>query len=49
MVILIAKDTSEKDALKMARDNPNVSKYLDEGKVVKEIYVPGRIVGFVVK
>jgi leucyl-tRNA synthetase len=47
--IEIGKDASEEEALKMARDNPNVAKYLVEGKVVKEIYVPGRIVGFVVK
>jgi len=45
----IAADASKEDAIKMASDLPNVKKYLEEGKVVKEIYVPGRIIGFVVK
>jgi len=42
--------TAEKDeVLNMARAIENVAKYLAEGEVVKEIYVPGKIVGFVVK
>jgi len=45
----IAKDASQEEAIGLARVNPNVVKYLAEGKVVKEIYVPGRIIGFVVK
>ena len=47
--IEIAKDAPEKEALDAARVNEKVAKYLAEGKVAKEIYVPGRIVGFVVK
>lgn len=47
--INIAKNASQEDALAAARALENVTKYLTEGKVVKEIYVPGRIVGFVVK
>lgn len=47
--IEIAKDASQTEALKIARANEQVMKYLSTGKVVKEIYVPGRIVGFVVK
>ena len=45
----IGVHTSQENALEIARLNPNVSKYLEEGKVVKEIYVPGKIIGFVVK
>ncbi|MDA1060465.1 MAG: leucine--tRNA ligase [bacterium] len=47
--IEVAKDAKQEDAIALARKNPNVLKHLSEGKVVKEIYVPGRIVGFVVK
>ncbi|MGM0588819.1 MAG: leucine--tRNA ligase [Bacteroidota bacterium] len=35
--------------LEQARTEDNVSKYLADGEVVKEIFVPGRIVNFVVK
>lgn len=45
----LSKDAPQEEALKMARENPNVAKYLEEGEVVKDIYVPGRIIGFVVK
>jgi leucyl-tRNA synthetase len=47
--IEIAKDATQEEAIQIARLNENVVKYLTLGKVVKEIYVPGRIVGFVVK
>lgn len=47
--ITIAVDEPQDEALKMARENKNVEKYLSEGQIVKEIYVPGKIVGFVVK
>lgn len=47
--IEISKDTTQEEAIKLARSNENVLKYLTQGQVVKEIYVPGRIVGFVVK
>ncbi|MBD3329969.1 leucine--tRNA ligase [Candidatus Peregrinibacteria bacterium] len=47
--IKIMKDASEAEALEAARKLSKVQKYLAEGEVVKEIYVPGKIVGFVVK
>jgi len=47
--VVVALDASAEEALASARANENVAKYLAEGKVVKEIYVPGRIIGFVVK
>ncbi|OGJ42509.1 leucine--tRNA ligase [Candidatus Peregrinibacteria bacterium RIFCSPLOWO2_01_FULL_39_12] len=47
--IEISKDASQEEALKLARANENVMRYLAQGQVVKEIYVSGRIVGFVVK
>ena len=47
--IEIAKDASQEEAIKLAQEHGNVAKYLAEGKIIKEIYVPGRILGFVVK
>lgn len=45
----ISKNADQKTAIALAKENPNVAKYLAEGTIVKEIYVPGRIVGFVVR
>ncbi len=47
--IEISKDAKQDEVVKMAQELPNIQKYLLEGKVVKEIYVPGKIVGFVIK
>ncbi len=46
--IILAVDAPKEAALAAAKAEVNVAKYLAEGKVVKEIYVPGKIVGFVV-
>ncbi|MDF2378620.1 MAG: leucine--tRNA ligase [Candidatus Gracilibacteria bacterium] len=45
----VSPDISEKDALEMAKENENVQKYLEGKELVKELYVPGRIVNLVVK
>ncbi len=45
----VAVDAPAEEVLAMARGLENVAKYLGEGEVVKEIYIPGKIVGFVVK
>jgi leucyl-tRNA synthetase len=47
--IEISLDCSHEEAINSAKSNPNVAKYLSEGEVLKEIFVPGKIVGFVVK
>lgn len=47
--IELSKDASKEEAFEMAKAQENVLKYLAEGKIVKEIYVPGKILGFVVK
>jgi len=44
----LAPDVSKEDALASARAFESVAKHLT-GTVVKEIFVPGRIIGFVVK
>jgi leucyl-tRNA synthetase len=46
--IEVAPDAPEADALSTARADDNVARYLDEGTVRREIYVPGRIINFVV-
>ncbi|MBD3360563.1 leucine--tRNA ligase [Candidatus Peregrinibacteria bacterium] len=47
--IEVAKDASKEEALEIAKSDENVMKYLSKGKIVKDIYVPGKILGFVVK
>ena len=47
--IEITFDTSEEDAVAEARKLENVMKHLVEGDIFKIIYVPGKILGFVVK
>ena len=44
----IDKTTAKEQVLQAAKDHPNVKKYLEPGPIKKEIYVPGRIVNFVV-
>ena len=39
----------KESVLKKAKNNPNVSKWLEDKQLVKEIYVPGKIVNLVVK
>ena len=43
------KDCSEEDALAAARENSNISTYLDGGTLRKVIYVPGRILNLIIK
>ena len=45
----MAKDATQEDAIAMAKSLDKVSKYLAEGEIKKEIFIPGKIVGFVVK
>jgi len=47
--ITIAKDEDKDSVLEKARLNPDVAKWLDWKNLVKEIYVPGKIVNLVVK
>lgn len=44
----LAPDISKEEALAVARAEPNVSKYLEGSTVKKEIFVPGKIIGFVI-
>jgi leucyl-tRNA synthetase len=42
-------NATKEEVLGSAKSVANVAKYLAEGKILKEIFVPGKIVGFVVK
>jgi leucyl-tRNA synthetase len=44
----ISKDAGKEEAIVMAKGIEKVQKYLSEGEIKKEIFVPGKIVGFVV-
>ncbi len=45
----ISKDAEKEEVLTVAKGLEKVQKYLTEGDIKKEIFVPGKIVGFVVK
>ncbi len=47
--INIAKDSDEKDVISEAMSLENVEKFTSEGNVVKTIYIPNRLLNFVVK
>jgi len=47
--IEIPKDLEKDEVLKLARENKNVSKWIEWKNLIKEIYVPWKIVNFVVK
>ena len=48
-VIRIARDASQEDALAAAKAEPRIQQLLEGKKIIKEIYVPGRIVNIVAK
>lgn len=47
--ITINKDASQQDALEASKRSEKVSKFLEGAQIVKEIYVPGKIVNIVAK
>ncbi len=47
--IEMSKDASKEEVLAAAKEIDKVRKYLAEGEIKKEIFVPGKIVGFVLK
>jgi leucyl-tRNA synthetase len=46
--IELTPDTSQEDALTTARANPNVAKWLSSVQEKKAVYIPGKIINFVV-
>ena len=47
--IEISKDSEKEEVLKLAKLNKNVDEYISNKEIIKEIYVPGRLINFVVK
>ena len=47
--IEIDKGTDKVDVLKASKDIENVQKYLDEGEIIKEIYIENKIINYVIK
>ncbi|QDH13245.1 leucine--tRNA ligase [Formicincola oecophyllae] len=47
--VTVAKNASKEEALAAAQAEPNVARALEGKNIVKEIYVPGRIINFVIK
>ena len=47
--LVVAKDISKEDVFAWAKSDERVKSFINRKAVVKEIYVPGRIVNFVVK
>ena len=47
--ILIPKDISKDDAIALAKADEKIAPLLEGKQIVKEIYVPGRIVNLVVR
>jgi len=47
--IQVPRDMEKDDVLRTARENPNVARHLEGTTTIKEIYVPGRLVNFVVR
>ena len=45
----VAVDAAEADVLQRARAQTNTQRFLEGKQVVKQIYVPGKLVNFVVR
>jgi leucyl-tRNA synthetase len=47
--IQVPADVNQADAISAAKENAHVQKYLEGVQIIKEIYVPGKIINIVVK
>ena len=47
--LLTEKGLQEQDILQQCKSMSNVKKYLENGEVIKEIYIPNKLVNFVIK
>ena len=45
----VARDIAKEDAIALAKEDPAIGKYLEGKTIVKEIFVPGRIMNLIVK
>lgn len=47
--ILISKEASEQEVLKLTRQSKKINTYLDGKNIIKVIFVPGKVINFIVK
>ncbi|MCT4592538.1 MAG: leucine--tRNA ligase [Candidatus Gracilibacteria bacterium] len=47
--VRVSKDAGKEEVFSLARENENVKKYIEGKQIIKEIFVPVKIVNFVVK
>jgi leucyl-tRNA synthetase len=47
--IALAADITKEEALTLAKEDPKIQKYLSEGTLRREIFVPGRMINLVIK
>ena len=47
--VCFSNKTDKNEALKIAKSNTNVSKFIKNSEILKEIYIPGKIINFVIK
>mgnify|MGYP003452850291 FL=1 len=45
----VAKDAGEADVVAMAKQHPDIVRHLGDKEIIKTIYVPNRLINFVVK
>jgi leucyl-tRNA synthetase len=46
--LIVEKDISAEEVIKLAKNEPKVASYLEGKSVKKEIYVPGRLISLVI-
>ena len=47
--ILIGEDINEKDLIDLIKNQQLISKYLDNGEIVKTVYIKDRLINFIIK
>ena len=47
--ITASKDIGETELIKIIKDNNMIDKYLNNGELLKTIYVKGRLINFIIK
>ena len=48
-VISVPAEIIQADAIALAKEQVTVQKWLSEGDLIKEIYIPGKMINFVIK
>jgi len=46
--VTLSPEATKEEALALAKTDPGIARWLEQGRVEKEVYVPGRIISFVV-